>query len=171
MPRQIVCPSPQMGGVTVPSNRHTPDPRGSSMNPSGRAKRRRVAARREGLAARILVCERERDGPLQKLLRRLHFTIEVCDSLEEALDATARKPFQVAVLDIDPQLEGAIGMLQLLRRAMPHAPIVLVLEDPTPAARLATLTVRPFYVAVPPVSQDEMASVLRDALAAARKPH
>ncbi|MEY4071352.1 MAG: hypothetical protein RL721_1966 [Candidatus Eisenbacteria bacterium] len=44
-----------------------------------------------------------------------------------------------------------------------------MLEDPSPAARLATLAVRPFYVAVPPVADEEFRAVMTDALAAARR--
>ena len=62
-----------------------------------------------------------------------------------------------------------VGLLQLLRRTLPRTPIILLLEDPSPIARLATLTVRPFYVMVPPLSLDELDAVLVDALAAARR--
>jgi len=106
---------------------------------------------------------------MQHLLQQLHFTLVVCHGLEEALRETARQSVDVVVAALEQGHDDCAGLLQLLRRALPRTPMVLVLEDPTPAARLATLTVRPFYVAVPPVGPDEMAAVLRDALAANRK--
>jgi DNA-binding response OmpR family regulator len=117
----------------------------------------------------VLLCERETDGPLQVLLRELHCTTSGCGSLEEALRETARVQFDVAVVVLERDLLAADGLLRLLRRAIPHTPIVLVLDDPSPAARLATLVVQPFYVAVPPVSRRELSAVLRDAIAAGRK--
>ncbi len=114
------------------------------------------------------MCERSAKGPLRKLLRQLHLPTVVCHDLEEALRQIAKQPVEVAVVAME-QDEECLGLLQLLRRALQKTPIVLVLEDPTPAARLATLTVRPFYVAVPPVGAEEMAAVLRDALAASRR--
>ncbi|MEQ1834604.1 MAG: hypothetical protein ABL977_16280 [Candidatus Eisenbacteria bacterium] len=138
-------------------------------NASDRARRRRVAAKRAGRDARVLLCERTSKGPTRKLLQQLHFNLVVCHALEEALRETAKHTVDVVVVVMEQDHGECVGLLQLLRRALPRTPFVLVLDDPTPAARLATLTVRPFYVAVPPVGPDEMAAVLRDALAASRK--
>ncbi len=117
----------------------------------------------------MLLCEREARGPMRQVLDQLHYTLVVCHGLEEALRETARQSVDVVVAALEQGHEDCSGLLQLLRRALPKTPMVLVLEDPTPAARLATLTVRPFYVAVPPVGAEEMAAVLRDAMTASRK--
>lgn len=138
-------------------------------NASDRARRRRLAAKRAGQEARVLLCERTGKGPIAKLLRQLRFPVVVCQDLESALREIAKQTVEVAVVTLEKSHEDCTGLLQLLRRALPRTPIVLVLDDPTPAARLATLTVRPFYVAVPPVAPEEMAAVLRDALTASRK--
>ncbi len=138
-------------------------------NASERARRRRVAAKLAGLGARILVCERSPRGPMYTLIKRLRFAVSACSSLEQAVHETTRASVDLAVIVTEQDHEGCLGLLQLLRRAMPRVPFVLVLDDPTPAARLATLAVRPFYVAVPPVGAEEMAAVIRDGLASARK--
>lgn len=120
---------------------------------------------------RVLVCEHDAADPLLTILRELRWAVTGCRSLEEALRETAREHFDVAVVVLEKDLLAAEGLLRLLRRAIPHTPIVLVLDDPSPAARLATLVVQPFYVAVPPVSRRELSAVMRDALVAGRKKH
>lgn len=153
----------------VPSRDRTKSPERNASNASDRARRRRVAAEREGESARILVCERDPGGSVQRLVKALHYASVVSDSLEHALQKITQTPVDVAVIAMEQRHEECVGLLQLLRRALPRTPFVLVLDDPTPAARLATLAVRPFYVAVPPVGHDEMASALRDAIAYGRK--
>jgi hypothetical protein len=138
-------------------------------NASDRARRRRMAAKLRGGGAHILVCERAARGPVCTLIKRLRYGITTCPSLEQALNATTSTPVDLAVIVTEQDLDADVGLLQLLRRALPRTPFVLVLDNPTPAARLATLTVRPFYVAVPPIGAEEMAAVIRDGLALARK--
>lgn len=136
---------------------------------SQRAKRRRVAAERQCEGARVLVCEPGRSSALAALIRDLHYNVTHCTSLECALRAASPADLDVAVLAVEPRQASEVGLLQLLRRTLPRTPFILQLGDPTPAARLATLEVRPFYVAVPPVGHEEMASALRDAVAQSRR--
>lgn len=136
---------------------------------SQRAKRRRVAAERKCQDARILVCEPGPGAALATLIRDLHYQVTHCRSLECALREASPADLDVAVLAVQPRNTSEVGLLQLLRRTLPRTPFILQLEDPTPAARLATLEVRPFYVAVPPVGHEEMASALRDAVAQSRR--
>lgn len=119
-------------------------------------------------APRVLVCDRE-TGPLERLLAPTPAAVVTCDSLEQALRESTRQPFDVAFVGMHEHSNASVGLLQLLRRTMPRTPLVLMLEDPSPAARLATLAVRPFYVAVPPVADEEFRAVMTDALAAARR--
>jgi DNA-binding NtrC family response regulator len=116
----------------------------------------------------VLVCDREH-GELARMISPVTGPVVACADLEEALRASTRQSFDIAFVGVREHTETFVGLLQLLRRTLPRTPIILVLEDPSPAARLATLTVRPFYVVVPPVSFDELDAVLADALAAARR--
>ncbi len=170
-PRHLFYPRGKPRSLVVPAPRRPAAGLTPASNASDRARRRRVAARRVGKDARVLLCERDAHGPMRHVLQQLHYTLVVCHGLEEALRETARRSVDVVVAALEQGHEDRAGLLQLLRRALPRTPMVLVLDDPTPAARLATLTVRPFYVAVPPVGADEMAAVLRDAMTATRKQH
>lgn len=123
---------------------------------------------RPSLPARVLVCDRDH-ATLARLIEPVTGPVAAVPDLEEALRVSAAQPFEVAFVGVPEHTETFVGLLQLLRRAMPRTPIILVLEDPSPAARLATLAVRPFYVAVPPVSFDELDAVLADALATVRR--
>ncbi len=143
---------------------HTPDPPNA---PRGVARRARASAR-PSLAARVLVCDRE-SGELGRMIVPVTGPVTTCTNIEEALRASTRAPFDIAFIGVHEHTEAFVGLLQLLRRTLPRTPIILLLEDPSPAARLATLTVRPFYVLVPPVSFDELDAVLADALVAARR--
>lgn len=117
---------------------------------------------------RVLVCDPEPTG-LERMLAAAVAEVVACASLEDALRAAAGQRFDVAFLGMHEHSHATVGLLQLLRRAMPRTPIVLMLADASADARRATLDVRPFYVAVTPVEPDEMDAVFHDAVAASRR--
>ncbi len=117
---------------------------------------------------RVLLCESDATG-LERILAAAVAEVVACASLEDALRAAASQRFDVAFLGMHEHSRTTVGLLQLLRRAMPRTPIVLMLADASADAHRATLDVRPFYVAVPPVSPDEMDAVFSSAVAASRR--
>jgi DNA-binding NtrC family response regulator len=117
---------------------------------------------------RVLLCDPEPTG-LERMLAAAVAEVVACASLEDALRAAASQRFDVAFLGMHEHSHATVGLLQLLRRAMPRTPIVLLLADASADAHRATLAMRPFYVAVPPVSPDELGTVFHNAVAAARR--
>lgn len=117
---------------------------------------------------RVLLCDPEPTG-LERMLAAAVAEVVACASLEDALRAAASQRFDVAFLGMHEHSRATVGLLQLLRRAMPRTPIVLLLADASADAHRATLDVRPFYVAVAPVAPDEMDAVFHDAIAASRR--
>jgi CheY-like chemotaxis protein len=145
--------------------------RASSPHASDRAKRRRLAAVERAHSARILVCECRDDGtaPFSDTVRALGYTTAPCASLADALRETARTPFDVVITVLRSVDEGQVSLLQLLRRSLASAPLVIVCEDNSLEARSRCQPVRPYYFAVPPLSEGELRSVLSGAVAAAER--
>lgn len=92
-----------------------------------------------------------------------------CRSLEDALHAATSRRFDVVFVGLREHDAATLGLLQLLRRTMPRTPIVFMLDEAATEVRRATLEMRPFYVAVSPVSPDELGTVFENAVAAARR--
>lgn len=95
--------------------------------------------------------------------------VTVCRSIEAAIHAAASARFDVVFFALREHSATTLALLQLLRRTMPRTPVVLMLDEATTDAHRATLEMRPFYVAVSPVSPDELGTVFENAVAAARR--
>ena len=62
-----------------------------------------------------------------------------------------------------------LGVLQLMRRAAPDAPLVLLAAEDSLYTRKVTKTVRPIYYAVCPVDESELSEVIHTAVARRRR--
>lgn len=144
---------------------------GSSPHASDRAKRRRLAAEQRAHSARVLVCECREDGstPLHAVVRGLGYEALPCASLADALRESTRAPFDVVISYMPTVTPEQASLLQLLRRGMGSAPLVIVSEDGSLEARTRCQPARPYYFAVPPVSEAELRAILSGALEVARR--
>jgi len=144
---------------------------GSSPHASDRAKRRRLAAEQRAQSARILVCECREDGgtPLHATVRALGYEALPCTSLADALRESASAPFDVVVSYMPSVSAEQASLLQLLRRSLGTTPLVVVSEDGSLDARARCQPARPYYFAVPPVSDAELRAILSGALEVARR--
>lgn len=144
---------------------------GSSPHASDRAKRRRLAAEQRALSARVLVCECRADGatPLHAAVRALGYEALPCSSLADALRESASTPFDVVISYMPTVGAEQASLLQLLRRGLGTAPLVIVSEDGSLEARALCQPARPYYFAVPPVPDSELRAILSGALEVARR--
>jgi CheY-like chemotaxis protein len=142
-----------------------------SPHASARAKRRRRAAEERAQAARVLVCDCGHDGgsPLRALVRGLGYETVPCTSVADAVRESARSPFDVVITALPEVNVEQVSLLQLLRRSLPGTPLVIVSEDNSLAARSLCQPVRPYYFAVPPLSENELRAILSGAAAAAER--
>jgi DNA-binding NtrC family response regulator len=144
-------------------------PRDGSPHASDRARRRRKAAEQRAQAARVLVCEVRDDAasPFVATVRSLGYETIACTTLADALREAAAAPFDV-VLAALPTVAAEQGkLLQVLRRSIPGTPLVVVSDDGSLEARRHTQGARPYYFAVPPLSESELRAILSGAVEAA----
>jgi DNA-binding NtrC family response regulator len=141
---------------------------GSSAHASQRARRRRVAAERRVKASRVLVCEcdpaaRPATGDA---VRDLGYEVVATHTLADALRELAESGFDVLVVSLPTLDEERTSLMQLLRRAEPRVPIVMVTSDGSLRMRARAQESRPYYVAVRPVTVEELRTVLAGAVTA-----
>jgi DNA-binding response OmpR family regulator len=144
---------------------------GSSPHASDRARRRRLAAEQRAQSARILVCECRDDGtaPLRTEVRALGYDALPCSTLADALREAARTPFDVVIVALPAVSAEQASLLHLLRRSLAAAPLVIVSDDGSLEARARCQPARPYYFAVPPVSEPELRAILSGAVEVARR--
>jgi DNA-binding response OmpR family regulator len=129
-----------------------------------------MAAEERAHSARILVCECRGDAstPFSDGVRALGYATSSCDSLADALRESARAPFHVVITVLPGLNPEVLSLLQLLRRSLTTTPLVIVCEDNSLEARSLCLPVRPYYFAVPPLSEAELRAILSGAVAASK---
>jgi len=135
-------------------------------NPSQRARKRRVAAQRAAKAARILVCDCDTDAPrpVSDDLLKLGYEFVAHHTLADCLREATEAPFDAIVISVPRLLEEKFKLLQLLRRATPGVPLVVVTSDGSLEMRTRCQGVRPLYFAVRPVPLEELRDALKGAL-------
>jgi len=149
------------------------DGRGAGAPPSAsssqRARRRRVAAERAARSARILVCECDAGSrpSIGDAVRDLGYEVVAHHSLADALRDVAASPPDLVIASFDQLDHERSSLLGLLRRSAPTVRLVIVTGDGSMSMRLRCQTTRPYYVAVRPLPEGELRSILAGALARA----
>ena len=140
-----------------------------SAHASDRARRRRIAAARTARASRVLVCEPEgaASAGMREAIASLGYETGHCPTLADALRDTARFTPDVLVVVLPDGSSETVSLLQLLRRAAPAVPLVLVAPGATLDTRARCHALRPYYFAVPPVTNDELRAVVQGAATSA----
>lgn len=140
---------------------------GKSENPSQQARRRRVAAARIARAARVLVCECDPAASRSAgdEIRDLGYEVVALHTLADSLREATVTSFDVIVASVPTLTNEKLSLLQLLRRATPRVPLVIVTSDDSLTMRTRCQPMRPFYFAVRPLAADELRDAMCGALA------
>jgi CheY-like chemotaxis protein len=132
-------------------------------HPSQQARRRRVAARRTASSARILVseCDALARPAIADVIRGLGYEVIAHHSLADSLREATTGTFDVIVVSLpSPLSDEKLRLLQVLRRATPHVPLVTVTSDASLEMRSRCQSARPYFYAVRPLDAAEVRSVL-----------
>jgi DNA-binding NtrC family response regulator len=126
-----------------------------------------MAAEKLVRSARILVCECDDSArpAIGDEIRGLGYEVVANHTLADALREAHGATFDVLVTSIPAVEEGRLKMLQLLRRALPHTPLVIVTSDGSLAMRTRCQPTRPYYFAVRPLAAGELRTAISGALA------
>ena len=144
-----------------------PSGSGRPSHPSQRARRRRVAGERLVREARILACECDpaAERPVGDDVRQFGFEVVAHHNLADAVREATTSRFDVLVASMPTLDPERLKLMQLLRRAIPSLPVVLVTSDGSIEMRTRCLALRPYYVAVRPLTSEELLTALKGALA------
>ena len=120
--------------------------------------------------ARILLVARAGDGPWRELVAGLAakgFVFEVVDApgLSTAeVAAKAQRCDGVVLVDLSPDPSRGMEIVAACRRSAPSTPLVAVADNPSVDLARSIRESGAFYLALHPVTPDEMKTVLEDAL-------
>ncbi len=150
--------------------RHSPSSEGSGGGASDGARRRRVANQHVLGSARVLVWEHAETQALTLRLRRLGCPVSECSCVETALQLHGDKAFDLILAAPGSGTNDPLGMLRLLRRALPLPPLVLVSTSTSVAMRLRCQELRPQYFATLPLEEAELRAILQLGLGPRSRP-
>ncbi len=138
----------------------------ASAHASDRAKRRRLAVARQARQSRVLVCESPTgDAPrLREAIDALGYDTVHCPTLDDCLRIAPQSSPSAVLVELPENSENAFSLLQLLRRALPTTPLVIVAPNASLETRARIHPLRPYYFAVPPVPNDELRAVIQGAV-------
>ncbi len=133
----------------------------------GAVKRRRAGAAKPPRSARVLVCECDpaASRPAADEVRDLGYEVVAMHTFADSLREAAVTPFDAIVASVATLTSEKLSLLQLLLRATPHVPLVIVTSDDSLAMRARCQPMQPYYFAVRPLAADELRDALRGALA------
>lgn len=92
-----------------------------------------------------------------------------CSDPEALLESAAREPPDIVVYALRPDAEPDLSILQILRRILPRASIILVSPRSSMALQRRVQVLRPIYFAVAPVAAEELAEAVRSAIDRSRQ--
>ncbi|MFN8586315.1 MAG: hypothetical protein U0704_00805 [Candidatus Eisenbacteria bacterium] len=112
------------------------------------------------------MCEPEGSGAagVHEAVHALGYETVHCPTLDDTLRSVTRTSADAVLVVLNDASDGAVSLLQLLRRAIPGTPLVLVAPGATLETRARCQALRPYYFAVPPMPADELRAVMQGAV-------
>lgn len=145
----------------------TVKPRATSTEPA-KATRGSVNAMPRVVLCDVGACE---NGELYESLVGLGYELEDCHDGETLLEAVVARSPDVVVFAMRADNLSDMAVLQLLRRILPDAPLILLVRDGSLATRRSVQALRPMYYAVAPVEGAELREAVRAAIVHRRRAH
>jgi DNA-binding NtrC family response regulator len=114
--------------------------------------------------ARVVVCDGCPEGVLAPVLKGEPWDVIPCGSGESVLEAVVVRRPDVIVYGLRNDSHGEIAMLQLLRRAAPDVPLILIAPHVSLETQRALRELRPMYFDVQPFDPEELREAIRAAV-------
>ena len=124
-------------------------------------------AHREVRPSRVLLCERDPDGlaPIFAALLSLGIEAIRCREPRALLEEAVKRPPDVVICDHAIGNAEDLRMLELLRRAAPAVPLILIASEGSLVTQKLVQGLRPMYYMVGPVEGPELQEAVEAALA------
>ncbi len=121
---------------------------------------------------RVLVCEHTRasEAPISAALRAVGCEAQPCGDAKILLEELVRQPADAVIYDLRTDDPADLGTLELLRRAAPAVPLVLVASEGSLVTQQRVQGLRPIFYMVRPIDGAELREVLEAALARRGRP-
>jgi DNA-binding NtrC family response regulator len=101
----------------------------------------------------------------------LGYELESCRDGEALLEAVVARTPDVVVYSMRADNLSDMAVLQLLRRILPDAPLILLVREGSLATRRSVQALRPMYYAVAPVEEAELREAVRAGIVHRRRAH
>lgn len=149
-----------------PSQRKTPAPPVAAGSTAPAPASRGHENRRELPPPRVLLCEREPgDGAIFAVLKSVGVHAVQCPDTRVLLEESMRRAPDAVIYDLTVGDDEDIGILELLRRAAPAVPLILVASEGSLMTQKRVQSLRPMYYMVGPVEGAELREAVEAALA------
>ena len=144
-----------------------PEPPRSPIRPAGRpSPDGRPAAAEGSRVPRVVVqvTAAPADPPVCSVLEAEGFALVSCPDGHALLEEVMHRQPDAVVYALRPDCREDLGVLRLMRRAVPDVPLVLLAAEDSLNTRRITQGLRPIYYAVCPVDGAELRDVVRAAV-------
>jgi DNA-binding NarL/FixJ family response regulator len=95
---------------------------------------------------------------------RLSYDVVPCADHHALLEAMVQRSPAAVVFELRGECPQDLGVLHLVRRALPRVPLIVVADSDSLDLRRRIQALQPTYFAVRPLEADEVAEALTDAL-------
>jgi len=113
----------------------------------------------------VCACEGNLERDVCRTLREEGYEVVACPDRETALTHAFDDPPDVILYALAPRSPVDRGVLQLLRRAMPRTPLVLIAVENSLEMQRVIQEFRPVYYAVAPLDRAELVDAVTAAIA------
>jgi DNA-binding response OmpR family regulator len=112
----------------------------------------------------VQVASAPADSPVQSLLEAEGFDLVSCADGRALLEEVMHRTPDAIVYALGADCRQDLGVLRVMRRAVPDVPLVLLAAEDSLDTRKVTQPLRPTYYVVCPVDGAELGDVLRAAI-------